>query len=93
MDNLLFSLYELAARLDRDAEDLPDCYALRERHLGRVREAMGAPFCEKLRDAADECAQLDAEAAFLRACGWDWPSTGCKDRLQLRRVQLVQDLQ
>ena len=66
MNNLLFALYELAARLDRDAGDLPDCYARRERHLGRVREEMGDPFCEKLRDAADECAQLDAEAAFLR---------------------------
>ena len=66
MDDLLLDLYELTAQREEEAGERPDCYALRERHLGRVRDQLGGDFVQKLRDVLEECARLDSQAAFLR---------------------------
>lgn len=67
MDNLLSDLFAwMAQRADPpQSAQRQTCAALRKRHLSAVRAGMGEEFYEKLRDAADECAYLDAEEAFL----------------------------
>ena len=66
MDDLLLDLYELTAQREEEAGERPDCYALRERHLGRVQDESGEDFAQKLRDVLEECARLDSQAAFRR---------------------------
>lgn len=64
MDTLLLDLFELMSQRAQPTSEQWECLTLRERHLERVQERMGSEFCDKLRDAVDECAQLDAEEAF-----------------------------
>ncbi len=64
MDTLLLDLFELMSQRAQPTSEQWECLTLRERHLESVQKRMGSEFCEKLRDAVDECAQLDAEEAF-----------------------------
>ena len=67
MESLLTDLFSMAQEHSPSTHSAQRqaCAALRERHLSAVRAGMGEEFYEKLRDAADECAYLDAEEAFL----------------------------
>ena len=72
MDTLLLDLFELMSQRAQPTPEQWECLTLRERHLERVQERMGSEFCEKLRDAVDECAQWTLRKLFTGAFGWGW---------------------
>ena len=68
MNPLLLDLLSLAEDHFPPAstEEVQTCQRLKARQFGAASAAMGAENAQKLRDAVEECAQLEREAAFLQ---------------------------